>query len=103
MLVTNEIEEKKQEIKEISEDIAENMRYLVENKYLLQLKKQRKKKRLQLQIAVLISDGIESTMHRSLFCCEVARDATGLRSQLARHFIWAGHSCLAHCVWILGR
>lgn len=48
-VVTNEIEEKKQEIKEISEDINENMKYLVENKYNLQLKKQRKKKGIQLE------------------------------------------------------
>ena len=44
MFTRNEIEEKKQEIKEISEDIHENMKYLVENKYSLQLKKQRKRK-----------------------------------------------------------
>lgn len=49
-IVTNEIEDKKQEIKEISEDIAENMKYLVENKYNLQLKKQRKKKGIQLEV-----------------------------------------------------
>lgn len=45
----NEIEEKKQEIKEISDDIVESMAYLVENKYSLQLKQQRKKKGILLE------------------------------------------------------
>lgn len=45
----NEIEEKKQEIKEISEDITENMKYLVENKYSLQLKKLRKAKKVEIE------------------------------------------------------
>lgn len=39
----NEFEEKKHEIKDISEDIIENMAYLVESKYSLQLKQQKKK------------------------------------------------------------
>jgi hypothetical protein len=45
MFTKNEIEEKKQEIKEISEDIQDNMKYLVENKYSLQLKKMRRNKK----------------------------------------------------------
>jgi len=45
----NEIEEKKQEIKEISEEITDNMKYLVENKYSLQLKKMRKQKAITLE------------------------------------------------------
>lgn len=45
----NEIEEKKQEIKEISEEITDNMKYLVENKYSLQLKKMRKQKAIILE------------------------------------------------------
>ena len=43
-MTVNEVEERQQEIKEISEDITENMKYLVESKYTLQLKQQRKKK-----------------------------------------------------------
>jgi hypothetical protein len=38
MVVKNEIEEKKQEIKEISNEILDGMKYLVESKYNLQLK-----------------------------------------------------------------
>lgn len=47
--VRNEIEERKQELREISEDITENMKYLVESKYSLQLKQLRKKKSILLE------------------------------------------------------
>ncbi|CAI2359557.1 unnamed protein product [Moneuplotes crassus] len=47
--VRNEIEEKKQEIKEISNDITDNMKYLVESKYSLQLKKLRKQRAATLE------------------------------------------------------